>query len=89
MILSKSTKRKKPWKNRCLLNEILMSDGFKLTFWLYEWNDDVALRLGHNSCVRLLKKNPAGRVLLTEQIGIRVDNWSRFIDEINSLEINP
>jgi hypothetical protein len=85
--LSKPLKRKRPWKNRLLLKEILMSDGFKLTFWLYEWNDDVASRLGHNSCVRMLKKNPEGRVLLTEQIGIRVDNWNKFINEINKLEI--
>jgi hypothetical protein len=82
-----SIKRKKPWKRRTLLKEIIMSDGFKLTFWVYEWNDDVALRLGHSSCIRILKHNPAGRFLLTEQIGIRVDNWSKFIDELNSLQI--
>ncbi len=81
-------KRKRPWKNRHLLKEVLMSDGFKLTFWMYEWEDDVALKLDHKFCVRMLKKNPAGRVLLTEQIGVRVDNWSRFISEINSLSIN-
>lgn len=64
-----------------------MSDGFKLSFWLYEWNDDVAVRLGHNCCVRILKHNPAGRFLLTEQIGIRVDNWSKFVEGLTGLKI--
>ena len=87
--MSKSMKRKRPWKSRTLLKEIVMSDGFKITFWLYEWNDDVALRLGHNSCVRILKHNPAGRFLLTEQIGIRVDNWRKFVDGLDKLQISP
>src|SRR4030067_2781467 len=39
--MSKSLKRTKPWKSRTLLKEIVMSDGFKITFWLYELNDEV------------------------------------------------
>jgi hypothetical protein len=64
-----------------------MSDGFKLEFWRYEWNDDVATKLNHKSCIRMLKKNPAGRFLFTEQIGIREDNWTVFLDTIKSLKI--
>jgi len=80
-------KKERAWKSRRLLNEITMSDGFKLTFWVYEWNDDVALKLGHRFCVRILKLKPDGHNLLTEQIGIRVDNWSTFVDAINKLNI--
>jgi len=81
-------KRKRAWKDRRLLKEIIMSDGFKLTFWLYNWNDDVALKLGHRSCVRILKLKPDGHVLLTEQIGVRVDNWHTFVDAVNKLNID-
>jgi hypothetical protein len=87
-ISSRSIKKKKAWKDRRLLKEAIMSDGFKLTFWLYEWNDDVALRLGHRFCVRIIKLKPDGHVLLTEQIGIRVDNWDAFIDAVNKLVID-
>jgi len=80
-------KKEKPWKNRKLLKEITMPDGFKLTFWLYEWNDDVALRLKHRYCVRIRKLNPEGRPLLTEQIGVRIDNWNTFLDTVNKLKI--
>lgn len=82
-------KWKKAWKDRKLLKEITMSDGFRLIFWLYEWNDDVASKLGHHSCIRITKRKPDGHVLLTEQIGIRVDNWSSFLEALNKLEINP
>lgn len=81
-----STKKKKPWKNRTLLKETIMSDGFKLGFWLYEWDNEVALKLGHDFCLRIRKLRPDGHVLMTEQIGIRVDNWSNFIDAINDLK---
>lgn len=81
------TKKKRAWKNRTHLKETVMSDGFKLGFWLYEWNDDVALKLGHDYCVRILKRRPDGHVLMTEQIGIRVDNWSNFLDVINNLRL--
>lgn len=80
-------KRKRPWKNRKLLKEVTMSDGFKLTFWLYEWNDDVALKLDHRFCVRIRKLKPDGHTLLTEQIGIRVDNWDAFVDTVTKLVI--
>lgn len=80
-------KRERPWKNRKLLNEVIMSDGFKLTFWLYEWNDNVASKLGHQFCVRILKLKPDGHNLLTEQIGVRVDNWNTFLDTVNRLKI--
>jgi hypothetical protein len=79
--------RKRAWKNRALLKEITMSDGFKLEFWRYEWNDDVAIKLDHTCCIRMLKKNPAGRFLFTEQIGIRADNLSFFLDAIKGLKI--
>jgi len=79
-------KREKAWKSRTLLNEITMSDGFRLTFWIYEWNDDVALRLKHRYCVRIRKLNPNGFPLLTEQIGVRVDNWNAFLDIVNRLK---
>jgi len=81
-------KNKQPWKNRQLLKEVTMSDGFKLTFWLYEWNDDVALKLKHRFCVRIRKLKPDGHSLLTEQIGIRKDNWNTFIDTVNKLKID-
>jgi hypothetical protein len=80
--------RKRAWKNRELLKEIIMSDGFKIEFWRYEWNDDVATRLKHNSCIRMLKKNPEGRFLFTEQIGIRLDNWSTFSEALKNLKID-
>lgn len=83
-----STKKKKAWKNRILLKEIIMSDGFKLGFWLYEWNDEVVSKLGHDRCLRILKRKPDGHVLMTEQIGIRVDNWSTFVKVINGLRIS-
>jgi len=86
-ITSSSMKKKRSWKDRRLLKEIVMSDGFKLTFWLYEWNDDVALKLGHRLCVRMIKLKPDGHVLLTEQIGIRVDNWTHFIETIAELKV--
>jgi hypothetical protein len=79
--------KKKAWKSRTLLKEITMSDGFRLGFWLYEWNDDVAVKLGHDRCLRILKRKPDGHVLMTEQIGIRVDNWSNFVDIINRLSL--
>jgi hypothetical protein len=82
-----SPKKKRSWKNRTLLKETVMSDGFKLGFWLYEWNDDVALKLGHDCCLRILKRKPDGHVLMTEQIGIRVDNWPNFVDVINGLRL--
>lgn len=80
-------KKERPWKNRKLLKETSMPDGFKLTFWLYEWNDDVALRLKHRHCVGIIKLNPAGRPLLTEQIGVRIDDWKTFLDIVNKLKI--
>jgi len=80
-------KKERPWKNRKLLNEVTMPDGFKLTFWLYEWNDDVASKLNHRFCVRIRKLNPEGRPLQYEQIGVRVDNWNTFIDIVNKLKI--
>jgi len=80
-------KKERPWKDRKLLGKATMSDGFKLTFWLYEWNDDIALRLDHRFCVRIRKLTPNDRPLLTEQIGIRVDNWNTFIDAVNKLKI--
>jgi len=80
-------KKIRPWKDRRLLKEVTMPDGFKLTFWLYEWNDDVALRLKHRYCVRIIKLNPEGRPLLTEQIGVRIDNWKTFLDTVNKLKI--
>jgi len=81
-------KKKRPWKNRKLLKEVTMPDGFKLTFWLYEWNDDVASKLKHCFCVRIRKLNPHGRPLLTEQIGIRVDNWNDFLNTVTKLKLN-
>jgi hypothetical protein len=62
-----------------------MPDGFKITFWLYEWNDDVAIKLSHRYCIRILKTNPQGRFLFTEQIGIRQENWVEFVKAINAL----
>lgn len=85
--MSGSTKKKKPWKNRTLLKETIMTDGFRLGFWLYEWDDEVALKLGHDRCLRIRKLRSDGHVLMTEQIGIRVDNWSNFVDAINELNI--
>jgi len=79
-------KKEQAWKSRWLLKEITMPDGFKLTFWLYEWNDDVALRFKHRYCVRIRKLNPKGFPLLTEQIGIRADNWNEFLDSANKLK---
>ncbi len=80
-------KKDRSWKNRTLLQEIIMSDGFRLGFWLYEWKDDVASKLGHKNCIRMLKKKPDGHVLMTEQIGIRVDNWQTFLSTINNLDL--
>jgi hypothetical protein len=77
----------RPWKTRRQLSEILMPDGFKITFWLYEWKEEVASRLGHQFCVRILKFNPNGRFIFTEQIGVRTENWESFVKAINCLEI--
>jgi hypothetical protein len=81
-------RKERPWRNRRLLKEVAMPDGFKLTFWLYEWNDSVAAKLKHRFCVRIRKLNPKGLPLLTEQIGIRIDTWDTFIGEIRKLEID-
>lgn len=86
-VVPTSTRKKRAWKNRTLLKETVMSDGFRLGFWLYEWNDDVALKLGHEHCLRILKRKPDGHVLMTEQIGIRVDNWSSFLDTLSNLQL--
>jgi hypothetical protein len=64
-----------------------MPDGFKITFWLYEWNEDVATKLGHRFCVRMLKSNPSGRFLFTEQLGVRSEDWKTFADTIKRLAI--
>jgi len=79
-------KKERPWKSRWLLKEVAMPDQFKLTFWLYEWNDDVALRLKHRYCVRIRKLSPIGHPILTEQIGVRVDNWNTFLDTTGKLK---
>jgi hypothetical protein len=84
---AESMKKIRPWKNRKLLGEVMMTDGFRLTFWLYEWNDDVAAKLKHRYCVRIRKLNPKGLPLLTEQIGVRVDNWKTFLGTVNKLDI--
>jgi hypothetical protein len=65
-----------------------MPDGFKIAFWLYEWNEEVAVKLSHRFCVRMLKMNPNGRFLFTEQIGVRVENWENFVQAINSLKVS-
>jgi len=80
-------KRKRAWKTRKQLSEITMPDGFKTTFWLYEWNEEVAQKLDHRFCIRILKFNPSGRFLFTEQLGIRKDNWEKFVKAINQLTI--
>ncbi len=64
-----------------------MSDSFKVTFWRCEWHEDVAAKLGHKSCIRILKFKPDCRFIFAEQIGIRIDNWRNFVDEIRGLEI--
>ena len=82
-------RKERPWKDRKLLKEVTMSDGFKLTFWLYEWNDEVASKLKHRYCVRIRKLNPIGLPLLTEQIGVRIDNWEAFLDSVTRLKPEP
>lgn len=78
-------KKECPWKERKLLKEVTMPDGFKLTFWLYTWNDDVASKLNHRFCIRIRKFNPLGRHIMSEQIGIRLDTWDTFIETVNKL----
>jgi hypothetical protein len=80
--------RKRPWKTRKLLSELEMPDGFRIAFWLYEWNEEVALKLNHQFCVRMLKMNPKGRFIFTEQIGVRLENWENFVKAINNLKAN-
>jgi hypothetical protein len=79
--------RKRAWKSRKQLSEIIMQDGYKTSFWLYEWNEETALKLNHRFCIRILKFNPGGRFLFTEQIGVRKDNWEKFVQAINQIAI--
>ncbi len=65
-----------------------MPDGYKIVFWLYEWNEEVAAKLGHQYCIRMLKSNPEGRFLFTEQIGVRLENWKMFLEAINDLKMD-
>jgi hypothetical protein len=78
--------RERPWINRKYLQELTMPDGYKITFWRYEWSEKVANELGHRFCIRLLKTNPQGRFIFTEQIGIRQENWEDFAQAINDLQ---
>jgi hypothetical protein len=83
--ISLKRSKQRPWKNRKPLSELTMPDGYKITFWLYEWNETVSQKLGHRFCIRILKTNPQGRFLFTEQIGIRHENWEEFVKAINAL----
>ena len=79
--------RKRAWKSRKQLSEIVMPDGYKTSFWLYEWTEETALKLNHRFCIRILKFSPSGHFLFTEQIGVRKDNWDKFVEAINQLSI--